>query len=84
MTCGSSKRLRTGKRLEFRLASLERALQQQRRKLGAHFASMRFYSENIEQEGTVVVGTNGTTDEILFQALEQTVAHSGKILDSSD
>ena len=53
------------------LASLERALQQQRRKLGAHFASMRFYSENIEQEGTVVVSANGTTDEILFQALEQ-------------
>ncbi len=53
------------------LVSFERQLNSQRRYLGAHLMSMRFFSEVNEAQGVVYIDDGTTLQEILFDVLAQ-------------
>jgi len=57
------------------IVSLERDLNRRKRHFGAHIASMRFFTERSESEGTIRVATGDSAHTILFRELEE---HTGR------
>ncbi len=57
------------------VVSLERDLNRRKRHFGAHIASMRFFTERSESEGTIRIATGDSAHTILFRELEE---HTGR------
>ena len=53
------------------LLSLERGLKEKFKHLGAHVASMRFFSQQTERNGKFVVRSGDQVEEVLFRELEE-------------
>ena len=52
------------------LVSFERQMEEKFKHLGAHIGGMRFFTENQDSSGRVVVHQGGRVDELLFSELE--------------